>query len=102
MSIFRNNKKNVDKGFNKMDKIVTWLVLWSIVASVYGIKKHESNKRDSVKTNLPNDTKWKMSSKDIIKWIIFWVDNTKTIKKPGFFKSIFLFISHIIKESWKK
>lgn len=104
MSIFRSNKKKVDKGFKKMDKIVTGLVLWSIVASVYGIKKNENHKNDVTKKDTfsvfhKKKPSWTMSVKDIIKWLIFWVEENK---KPGFFKSVFSFIIHITSKSWKK
>lgn len=101
MSIFRSNKKKVDKWFRKMDKIVTWLFLWSIIASVYGIKKHENEKKNEFfRTNQKPSRK--MTAKEIIKWILFWAEHITDEKKPWFVKSMYLFISHILKNGWKK
>lgn len=101
MSIFRSNKKKVDKGFKKMDKIVTWLFLWSVIASVYGIKKHENEKKNEFFKIHSKPTK-KLTAKEIIKWIIFWADHITDEKKPGFVKSVYLFLLHMLKSWWKK
>lgn len=107
MSLFRKNKKQVDKGIKKMDKIVTWLVLWSIIASVYGIKKYEQNKKENESNKTISNIssvkqEWKMSSKDIIKWIIFWVKEDKKVKKPSAIKTVLFFFLKLIMKLWKK
>ena len=48
MSFFKKDKKegkHVTKWIKKVDTIITWLVLWWILASVYWIKKYEDSKK---------------------------------------------------------
>lgn len=108
MALFHKDKK-VGKGLRKMDAVITWLVLWWIVASVYGIKKHEEGK----KTEEVEISKWTMSTKSILKWLVMWFKDEKLPqsgknpaqsieKKPGIIKIVLIWMWRLIKWLWKK
>lgn len=45
-------KKDKDKPIKKMDKVVTGVILWSVIASVFWLKKyHDSKKNESAKNS---------------------------------------------------
>lgn len=86
MWIFKKDK-DIKHWIKKIDAVVTWLILWGVVASVYGIKKYEDKKHQSelVKEDVTND--WnRMSKSSIIKALLFWFEKEK--KKKSFLKKI--------------
>lgn len=76
-----------------MDTIITWLVLWWIVASVYWIK-HEYDKKEKDKEKLDSlseiKEKWTMDFKSIVKALIFWFEKQEKEKKSIFKKLLSL------------
>ncbi len=89
MSIFHRNKKKVDKSIKKMDAIITGLVLWWIVASVYGIKKHENDKKPTAEQKEDKQKWWHMDFKSIVKALIFWFEEDRKKTFVERIKSIF-------------
>ena len=89
MSIFRNNRKKVDKWLKKIDAVITWLVLWWIVASVYWIKKEHDKLEKEQEEKLKNEElqKGMMDLRSILKALVFWFKEEKP--KKTFFQKLF-------------
>lgn len=52
-------KKDKDKPIKKMDKVVTGVILWSVIASVFWLKKyHDSKKNKSNDIDSVKKTFW--------------------------------------------
>ncbi len=67
-----------NKSIKTVDAIVTWVILWWVIASIYGIKKaHEKKGILQKETNIDQTTLFDEKSEE----------NTK--KSKGFFRTIF-------------
>ena len=74
-----------------MDALVTGLLLWWVVASIYGIKKATEHKTEEGE-NLVLDPKREASkqrAKKILKMLIFGCEEEVQDKKKGFFQKLF-------------
>lgn len=94
MSIFKRNQKKVWRSIKKMDAIITWLVLWWIVASVYWIKKHEYDKEKAAGEHKEDEKiektkKGHMDMKSIIKALVFGFEEKEEIKSKSFLSRLF-------------
>ena len=89
MGFFRKDKKeekHVTKWIKKVDTIITWLVLWWILASVYWIKKYEDSKKntvawDNIEASKDNKNVISKEKKDGVVKIIFKIILKKIIWK---------------------
>ncbi|MDD2565707.1 MAG: hypothetical protein PHZ26_01890 [Candidatus Gracilibacteria bacterium] len=100
MALFHRDKK-VGKGLRKMDAVITGLVLGGIVASVYGIKKHEEGKKQEDE----KISEGKMSTKSMLKGLVmgFKEEEIKPVeKKPGIVKIVLSGVWNLIKGLGKK
>lgn len=71
-----------------MDALVTGLLLWWVVASIYGIKKatqHKTEEEVGVVVN-PKHEASKQQAKKILKMLIFGCEHEE---KKGFFQKLF-------------
>jgi len=67
-------KDTTKKGFRTVDKIVTSLILWGVVASVYGVRKYQEKHKDEVQ-KAPSVKKKGLFMRIVS--IIFWVNKWK-------------------------
>lgn len=96
--MFRENKKKVEKNIKKVDAVVTWLILWWIIASVYWIKKYEEKHKNDNKVAENKNS----NSRSILKQLIFGVEDSSKNKKPWIIKIFIYWIFHLIKKLiWK-
>ena len=72
------NKALTKRGIKKMDAVVTGFILGGIVASIYGIKKHEEEIAKSINPEAV-DQDGKHTFASILKMLVFGV---KTLEKP--------------------
>jgi len=84
--MFSKNDKIHKRSLKKMDAIVTGILLWWVVASIYGIKKTQKH-MDETKNQEWNIKENKIGK--IIKMLIFGVDAPIVEKKKGFFARLF-------------
>lgn len=75
------------KGLKKMDALVTGIILWGIVASIYGIKKNEIAKEALKQKILTESDKHSLGS--IIRMLVFGTNDAEpTVEKPGIFGTL--------------
>lgn len=70
-----------------MDALVTGLLLWWVVASIYGIKKsHQHDAEKWMEEVDPKQEASKQQAKKILKMLIFGCEHEE---KKGFFQKLF-------------
>lgn len=86
--MFNKDEKIHKQSIKKIDALVTWLLLWGVVASIYGIKK--TNKYLDKQQKQEGGTK-NGSIKKILKMLIFWYPEPLPVveKKKSFFERLF-------------
>ncbi len=74
-----------------MDALVTGLLLWWVVASIYGIKKATEHKTEEAGNVVPDPKREasKQHAKKILKMLIFGCEEEVQDKKKGFFQKLF-------------
>ena len=84
--MFSKNDKIHKRSLKKMDAIVTGILLWWVVASIYGIKKTQKHMDET------KNPEWNIKENKIckiIKLLIFGVDAPIVEKKKAFFARLF-------------
>lgn len=84
--MFNKDEKIHKQSLKKIDAIVTGILLWWVVASIYGIKKTQKH-MDETKNPKGNTKENKIGK--ILKMLIFGVDAPIIEKKKGFFARLF-------------
>lgn len=84
--MFNKDEKIHKQSLKKIDAIVTGILLWWVVASIYGIKKTQKH-MDEAKNQEWNTKENKIGK--ILKMLIFGVDAPIIEKKKGFFARLF-------------
>jgi len=81
------NRKSLPKrGIKKMDAVVTGLILGGIVASIYGIKKTEENRKEKPAQGLTqsfHSDDEKLSVGSILKMLVLGVEAVEKPEKPA-------------------
>lgn len=69
-------KKKISKSVNKLDKILTWVIVWTAVASMVGLSKTNRWKRffNSVKSSFSNvfKTSFSFLGKSVVSIVNFF------------------------------
>ncbi len=90
--MFNKNDKIHKRGIKKIDAIVTGMLLGGIVASIYGIKKttkHFEEKHKSEEKHKEEQEQHKSRFRQIMKMLVFWVQEPTIEKKKGLFSRLF-------------
>ena len=73
-----DKKQHISKNIKKVDAIVTWLILWGVIASIYGLSK------DKKEIILDENGEEKHSFKKILRLLVFGMPK----EKPTFYQRI--------------
>lgn len=89
--MFTKKDKLHKQGIKKMDALVTGLLLWWVVASIYGIKKATQYKAiEEGQIIDPRQEESKRRAKKILKMLIFGCESAEVQEeKKGFFRKLF-------------
>jgi len=71
--IFRKSKKEVEKSMKRMDSLVTWLIVWWAVASIFGLSRTKKGKKITSKILSTSKTGMKHG------YAIFWKSLAETV-----------------------
>lgn len=84
--MFNKNDKLHKRGIRKIDAVVTGMLLGGIVASIYGIKKSTEHfeEKHTEEQEVPRSR-----LRQIMKMLVFWVQEPEIEKKKGFFSRLF-------------